>query len=275
MKWTGLILGLAIIVISNVIALVGVSVNRSGAPVQTIELTERELPMQPRDKEDSSIRLRLAWRRSAYQFFPRPAAFDFPFDRAKLQELGFDCSAATPKDPGYRQPPLREVYVLLEHEGKTWEQWQQNLPAEAERAPAPVTAAAFGGPARPFESIDGTHREGTRLFVVDASRDEEALRRKYPDPRRHLIVRGLVNSVLEGGPDPRTGIDRPYRWGGYVTQVLPPEIHLPLPYSSELAGLQPQQGGTPRTSVTLHYGHNPEPWIIAVKLLNKWILRLD
>jgi hypothetical protein len=269
MKRTGLILGLAIIVISNVIALVGVSVNRSGAPVQTIELTERELLMQPRDKEDSSIRLRLAWRRSAYQFFPRLVSYDFPFDRAKLQELGFDCSADTPKDPGYRQPPLREAYVVLEHEGKAWEQWQQNLPAEVEKAPAPATPATFGGPARPFESIDGTHREGTRLFVVDASKDEAALRAKYPDPRRYLIVRALVNSALEGGLDPRTGGDRPYRWGGYVSQVLPPEIHVPLPYSRELAGLSPQQGGAPRYSVTLQYGHNLEPWVAAVKLLNK------
>jgi hypothetical protein len=273
MKRTGLILGLAIIVISNVIALVGVSVNRSGAPVQTIELTERELLMQPRDKEDSSIRLRLAWRRSAYQFFPRLASydfqFDFPFDRAKLQELGFDCSADTPKDPGYRQPPLREAYVVLEHEGKAWEQWQQNLPADAQTAPAPATAPAFAGPARPFESLEGTHREGTRLFVADASKDEEALRRKYPDPRRHLIVRALVNSVLVGGPNPRTGVDRPYQWGGYVEQVRPPEIHVPLPYSRELAGLSPQQGGAPRYSVTLHYGHNLEPWIADVKLLNR------
>jgi len=267
MKWTGLILGLTVIMISNVIALVGVSINRSEAPVQTIVLTERELPMQPRDKEDSSIRLRLAWKRSVYQFFPRVAPYDFPFDRTKLQELGFDCTAATDKDPGYRQPLQREVYVALEYEGKSWEQWQKSLPAEPGISGPQAPSSSSNGPTRPFESTDGTNRQGTRLFVVDASHNREALRQKYPDQSRYMIVRGLVAAVLEGGPDPRTNAARPYQWGGFVSEILPPEIHVPLPYSQELAGHPVQSGGTPRYSVTLHYGQKLEPWVVTVKTL--------
>lgn len=68
--------------------------NRSGGPQACLELTARELAMQPRGREDSMLALRLNWR--------APGWLE---DAAKLRELGVD--------PAAPRPQSRDVYAIL------------------------------------------------------------------------------------------------------------------------------------------------------------------
>jgi hypothetical protein len=251
MKTKALFLGLVVILASNAVLLIRVARNRSGGPIQTIELTERELPLMPRGEEDSSVSLRVAWRP---YFFRWPdnnridENMEGKFDNEKLQTLGFDCGTADEKSPYFRVPLRRLLYVALEY--------RENLPEE------PAGQASPTQPGARQRSAAEMNPAQSRLIVVDAGRSFEQLRLKYPDPRTHLIVRGLI--MASTVHDPRSASD-PY-WLGRVTAVLPPEIHVPLPYSTEFNRMAAEDRRLSRYSVTLHYGRNMEPWIGSITL---------
>lgn len=267
MKRLGLISAMAVILIANAVAFLGIRENRKGEPVQTIELTERELPIQYRDRDDSSIRLRLAYRRSSCQFYPRPNSCDFPFDHSKLEELGFDCSSQKGTDREFRHPLMRVAFVALEYEGDAWRRWLENLPEKSveieESKPAPDKPSESSAP---WDSTGGTVREGTRLFVLDTARTYDSLRQKYPDPKV-LIVRAVIRAVLEDGSDSKTTPSGSSLWAGYVEKILPSEIYVPLPFSRDMAKLPPRRGGKPRYRVVLSFGSRMEPWIESLTLL--------
>lgn len=264
MKRTGLILGIVIILVCNGIALIEVARNRSGAPVQTIELTERELPLLNQDLENSGVDLRVNWIQAALS--PR----SWSFDQTQLEAAGF----SFPVPPGTRTQGFaflpREAYVALEHEGPRWEEWRQ----QAKRQGSPA-AVQTGGTTPSFvadETIIDGHptRFGSNfwpgLFVVDASKDMSALRRRYPDPGKYLIVRAVLMARTEAVKDLQTGEVTSYKYSGRVVQIMPDVIHVPLPYSRLISSLKPRTEGEPRYTVTLKYGNSLEPWVSAVTL---------
>jgi hypothetical protein len=267
MKSSGLISAMAVILIANTIVYLGIRENRQGEPVQIIELTERELPIQYRDRDDSSIRLRLAYRRSSCQFYPRPNSCDFPFDLGKLQELGFDCSSQKRTDREFRHPLMRVAFVALEYEGFAWRRWLENLPEKSTEIEDSKPAAANASESSAqWDSTGGTVREGTRLFVLDAAQSYDSLRQKYPDPKV-LIVRALIRAVLEDGSDSKNTPSGSFLWAGYVEKILPSEIFVPLPFSGDMAKLAPRREGRPRYRVALSFGSRMEPWIESLTLL--------
>ncbi len=152
MKRRGLLAAAALVVIANAIALVGVARNRASA-LQTIDLTERELPLGYQGEENSGIDLHLA-----IDYEPGVGSFD----AAELQEMGFPAADLA-----------RPVYVALEYDGPGW----QALAAK-ERETRTVAASVILGQ--------------SRLIPVDASRSADALLTKYGSTGRHLIVRGTV-----------------------------------------------------------------------------------
>ncbi len=151
--------GLAVVVLSNAVLLVRVAGNRSGGPVQTMELTDTELPMMPREPEDTSVSLRIAWR----PFYGGMSGSQVPrdrgvtFDPEKLRTLGFRLSTPDQKSPDFRAPQRRLLFVALEY--------------SADRSETP-----------------------SRLRAVDAAASYDELRARYPDAQRHLIVRGIVDA---------------------------------------------------------------------------------
>jgi hypothetical protein len=240
MKRSGLILGIAIILATNAIALIMAAKNRSGAPLQTIELTERELGLQIMGQENSGVAMRLNWHRQNEDTF---------LDRAKLEAIGFDCrlpEGAAAKDVS---PLPRAAYVALEYEGKAWEQWSQR--PESEKRPNQYS------PQPSFAS---------RLFPVDVSRSFSELRNRYPDRSKFLIVAAVVRARIQDVGDQKTGTPKPDRIVGFVAAVLPSDINVPLPYAKLLSSLKTPAGQEPRYLVTLQYGSNLEPWVSSVKL---------
>ena len=216
MKRWGVVGSMAVVVAANVYVLIGVAMDRAGGVVQKIELTERELPIWGTSEDNTGIAVRL-W----HGRIPRA---DRTFDRAKLTELGFDCSTP-PADPSaewrYRKAAWRRAFVVMEYRG---------------------SADAAGAD------------RSSRLAAIDAGRDVAALRSKYPDQNRYLIVPGLIRLRLdyEGG--------KPGSVVGYLAPFLVSEIHVPQPYARTLAGLR----GKPY-HLTLCYGKRYEPWICGCR----------
>ncbi|HYK90232.1 MAG TPA: DUF4824 family protein [Acidobacteriota bacterium] len=245
MNRIGLLLAIALVVVGNAFVFIGVRSNRAGAPLETIELTERELVLQSQPEDNTGVTLQINW---------WPRYWPGGFDREKLQDLGFRCpSPSGPGDFERRMSP-RAAYVALEYQGPAWERWLKEQEAAAAKTPPPITAAPSH--ASGFDS-------GTRLFFVDAALDPDKLMRRYSDRRKYLIVRAVVaarftqDKVSAGS------------WHGWVAEIIPSEIHVPLPFASLLSGLSSKVGEETRYTVTLQYGRHFEPWVSDVKLLGK------
>lgn len=241
MKRSGLILAIAILLCTNAIALILAAQNRAGGPVQTIELTERELALQKLEQDNSGVGLRLNWHRQA-----EPAYFG----RAKLEAIGFDFRiprGRTGKDMLFLP---RLAYAALEYEGKAWEQWSQ-LPEAEKQQDRPDSPRRFST---------------THLFPVDISNNMAELRSRYPDQSKYLIVSATVEAKIQDIKDPKTGTILADQCVGYVLGILPSDINVPLPFSKLLAPLKPEPAQEPRYTVTLAYGRKLEPWITSVRM---------
>jgi len=192
MKHWGLLVAAAIVILTNAIALVAVARNRAGKPVETIELTQRELPAGFHLKEDTGISLRLSWNGSSFN--GNSYAW---LDRPKLEALGFDMAAAV------RNKALpRPAFVVFEYNGPAWEEWRRNYKGHLASAQS-------------------------RLIPIDADKSPASLLQKYPDRQKYLIVpcviRAFANPNDDGyGPPPE-------RFFAAVSEILPQNIHVPPP----------------------------------------------
>lgn len=251
MKLRGLLAGIALILLTNAAILAGVAWNRRGEPDAVVTLTERELhlPWNAGDEDDTGLVLRLDWN-------PRNMAgpgLPVPLPAATLRELGFRRSPP----PGRSQPP-RSAWVVLEMEGEAWRRWlaeRRRLDGE-QRRKAEESDCAAGGLDEQMEVRE------SRLVVVDAGPDREALRRRHPDRRRFVIVPGVV------GPD------------GVVSELGPESIHVPLrlrPVLDEfvkaelvkrhrIAGAE-DAPRAPRYKMDVAFGRRGEPWLLKVEKL--------
>jgi len=108
-----------------------------------------------------------------------------------------------------------------------------------------------------FEHKAPAARAGTRLFAVDVGRDPAALRQRYPDRARHVIMRSMVRAV------DALGAPRVVR--GAIVLLLPPQIYVPLPFADTLSGLGTKAAAAPRYVVTLRFGRNYEPWVTSIR----------
>jgi hypothetical protein len=207
--------GLALIALTDGVALIGVAYNRGGEPEATLRLTQRELrlPYEWRgNSENSGMALRPVWRLPQEQ-----AAGKFPdftygapvwLDEAKMRELGFDPppSAGSLDSRGtarYEKQLSREVLLVLELDGPAYrrslELTAQYLAGEeAKLAASPGDKALAARVKNAREALERETTRNSRLFVADAGRDAVALRARYPDKTRYAIVRGEVRPAYFG-----------------------------------------------------------------------------
>jgi hypothetical protein len=252
MKNRGPILGIAVILITDAVILAGVAASRAREPVQMIELSERELVLPNLSQENSGIDLRLA--------FYRPAATEgnAHLDRSILERAGFrfQIPDETPAADVFVMP--RIAFVAFEYQGKIWEQWLLQAEEEVRRAEAVPSAV------NPRKRVPA---QETRLFALDAARSSSELRARYPDQNRVLILRAVLWVRVSDVKDPATDAVTGHDFRGYVSEVLPGFIHVPLPYSRLLSGLKSRQPeDPPRYFVTLSFSDNLEPRVTGVRL---------
>jgi len=279
-----LIAGLALILSVNAVVLVGVAYNRSGEPESALLLTQRELaPPRPWgfEGENSGIALRLQWRVLREDVYEPSgmvignAGFGGAPDwlnKAKLAALGFDVANLddTPEDrKRYGKLLPKDVLLVLELDGPAWRAALERARRHLEKEE--MLLAANGGKEE-FEQrtrlaskqlLWEEHRN-SRLFVIDADLDAQALRAKYPDRSRYAIMRGQVRPQV-------SEIEKELRLVGYVNDISIDHIHVPLPYRKVLEPMLEsahanQDGSVSPSSyeVSVEFGKRFEPWITAV-----------
>ena len=262
---------LLILLVTNIVILAGVAVNRSGEPEARLSLTERELnlPYQTHT-ENSSLSLRLVWRilgegedslASAYQ----PPAW---FTTAKLKELGFSDAVTGPATDTARggDRPTKEVFIVLEFDGPAYQHALQRAEAalaQAKLDPGRTKEQAAEKIKQAEARLAEEQNSASRLFAIDAGLNPADLRQKYGEASRYTIVRGLVRPYYPGADGEESR--------GTIAAITIERIAVPLDIRRELIKLvNPDhpttgQAAAPRYAVELAYGSRHEPWITAVR----------
>ena len=273
-----LVAGLALIVVTNAIALGGVAWNRSGEPESVLKLTQREL-WEPRGyglgREEGGLQLNMRWRTLAAD--PDLALYgDFQgtpewLDQTKLASLGFDVSpppAARRAASRYDRQLPREALVVLELDGPSYQKALERARARAAKEAAKAAEGkAKSGPGSPAQmTAEFLKREETsnsRLFAVDAGRNAQALRAKYPDRARYAIVQGKVRAHYQSGRGKEP------RWTGYIEDIQNDQVNVPIEVRKAIESaprtITPATvaDGEPAFEVTVAFGKRFEPWITA------------
>ena len=196
-----LLIGVAIILAVNAIALGGVAYNRSGKPDSALQLSQRELgePAAWQRQDESGVSLHIQWRvpvriadddndlqRIAYGGYGREPDW---LDANKLAALGFDTRPPLPSTDNTdiynnHRESRREVFLVLELDGPAYRHSVDQV--------RQLTATARKEMGQAKAAFLKEEKQSTRLFAVDAGVDADALRAKYPDRAHYAIVRGTI-----------------------------------------------------------------------------------
>jgi hypothetical protein len=234
-----------------------------------MELTEREIRHYPHGNDDSSLTLLLQWQNPAaeYSYPPVPAATGF-FDRAKLQEMGFDLSVPPESKQAerfYRGQRSREVFVALEYDGAAWQQWLKDREASI------VTEVRYGPQISPDDRMRIVRETESRLVAVDVGLDPARLREKFSDRKKVMILPGRARAVLDAGPKLLRGAIAAISIDNInVAQTFRPQLenqNFSTNWRTEANGklvIDP-----PAFAATIRVGSHYEPWVAAVRTLRK------
>ena len=275
-----LLVGIALIVVTNAVVLAGVAYNRSGEPESVLRLNERELRIYYWNwpaNENSSIDVHLNWRVARVEsdddviYGGWQGALSW-LEPVQLRELGFDVEGDIESEEGaehVRRQPSRRAWVVLEHDGPAYQASLERARQKFERATALASANAGD---KEFQerlnlvraAMEREERSETRLFVIDVGRDEDALRAQYPDRQRHAIVNGRLSLMIEGNPGRR-------RVTAQVDELDVAAIRVPHMYREVVEPfVQPNaypDDHEPRFAATVNFGRRFEPWIVDLSLL--------
>jgi hypothetical protein len=105
---------------------------------------------------------------------------------------------------------------------------------------------------------------GSRLFAIDAGLDRAALRAKYPDRSRFLILKATVRPQL-------VTVDKLRRVGGYVSGLGVRQINVPFEQRPALEPALRNRNRTPKDpgipfEATVAFGQRLEPWLESVRV---------
>lgn len=261
----GLFAGLALILLTNAVALAGVWYNRQGQAESSLLLSERELlrDHEGPSRENSGLALRLDWRS------PRPADSGNRYERRPLQQeqllaLGF--APLAKDDSDYRQRHgKRRVLVVLELDGPAYQAELRRTEAELQEAsralaqlPDDEQLQVRARLAR--ENLASERQHASRLFAIDVGLDAASLRQRYPDRSRYALVPGTVRAWCDCSGNKRqltgqidqlynSSLNVPHAWRSLLAE------HLPANYSGEQR---------PGFQARVNYGQRLEPWISAI-----------
>lgn len=269
--------GAALILAVNVVALSGVAYNRSGEPDSLLRLTERELH-KPYDgwgfaRESSGLSLKLEWRvrtSDAQRDYYSVRRYGEPawLDRTKLQELGADVSRPLDTPSGkrhYQRLSSLEAFLVLELDGDAYRASLDSTRSRAERDKADAAAKPGDKAARSraessAKQFEAEETAASRLFIIDAGRDAQALRKKYADRARYAIVHGRVEPLLLGD-------DKRPRLGGRIEALSNEQVNVPVhlrPVFEGLSATDPYDTAFKgRFEATVAHGQRLEPWLVG------------
>lgn len=271
-----LIAGIALIAMTNVVALGGVAWNRGGEPESAMKLGMRELSVTRGgfNRESNGVMLNLVWRTPArdskeLSMWSYAGGGTPPWlDEAKMVELGFVApDMKTYADLSRRRGTSREVLLVLELDGPARQAQLELVRAKTAEQIDKAATQAEEPARRSIEQaqkwLEREENEFSRLFAVDAGLDRETLRRRYPDRARYAIVPGRIASAFD-----RKGQEVEMR--GYLRGVTTDTLNVPYDFRSQLADNNHSPRDNARNklkgaSVTVAFGRRLEPWIVAIE----------
>ena len=262
---------LLVLVFANGLLLWGVARNRGGTPEAELLLSGREFHVPQTWRSENSgrfLELRYQYLRSKGKdgnWFLNPW-----LDRAKLQTLDFrlpaesDTAANPDAVPRF---PQKKVFLVLELNGPAYAQALAQAGAEAEA----MRLSAGAGKEEKEEAEENLREmrdEASRLFIVDAGLDAQALRQQYPAREQYAIVPGLLH--LWRNSHPQHGEPHWYSSMGLRRQ----RIFVPLEFAGQLRNAASQASGDQLDEahapaslrVRLAFGQKLEPWIKAMTM---------
>lgn len=272
-NWTRrhtLIGGIALILLTNAVALLGVYWNRSGEPESTLKLTQRELQSPygwVMNRENSGILLRINWRiPSPDEYWPSSYYRGNPvwLDQAKMADLGFDVSPPAGMQDNLRRSTRqlgKEVLLVLEQDGPSYQQALQRArqnaaEQDAKFAALPDDKQMKDSAKRAHDEVRMEEQENSRLFAIDAGLSLVELRAKYPDRSRYAIVHAQIRTWSMGGIR------------GYIERINIDEINVPYEHHAAFDAKIRQAIGQPPSrqpfEARVAFGQRLEPWLIGV-----------
>lgn len=260
-----LLMGLAIIIGTNLVVLSGVAFNRSEEATSSLILTERELSLPyniQSQKENSGLSLSINWR--------TPSQDDKPFyynsnqmfiSKNALLALGFEQIETQHSN---RSEPL-EIYWALEFDGAL------------HRAEITKTAAKYQQLLLAYEELDNNENKlkkeqyndllirekvsNSRLFFVEAAADYKTLASTFSGQKNILIVKGLANYSYNSENE---------TYNLHLKELSVGNIMVPLEYMDVFSGLSRgnrKSTEPPRYTVNVKWGTRLEPWVVDTKRL--------
>jgi hypothetical protein len=224
--------------------------NRMGAPESMLELAPSEVELPSYDSklsDNTPLSLRLLWNVESPDGSATVA--DTPslrrvswLNRQKLEQLKINA----PIEGGSHL--LVTTLLVLELEGAAYRR------EEALICPTSLSLVAT-------THCDRRGRLATRLYVIDAGRQLEELRKLYPDRTRYAIVHGTIKIVSNSAGGDVVG---------YIDGLSNETVQGPEPLRS---AIDPADGSmlwhhlstSHSFSVSVAFGRRLEPWISSVK----------
>jgi hypothetical protein len=274
-NWTRkhtLIIGLALILMTNAVALLGVYWNRAGEPESQLALTQRELQQNygwGMYHENSGVTLRIVWRVPTEQRswnFAYTGGNPVWLDKDKMASLGFDVNPPKEMQSNFRwasRQLSREVLLVLELDGPAFQKSLQQAQQFADEQDAKLAARPNDKSLQQIAKAahDQARMEedsNSRLFAVDAGLDLDDLREQYPDRNRYAIVRAQVR------PSYLSGLDK---FTGNIDKLSIDEINVPYEFHSAFdTRVGPATTGQKSGNWTFEvdFGQRLEPWITGI-----------
>ncbi|KGJ96908.1 DUF4824 family protein [Colwellia psychrerythraea] len=257
-----LLIGLTILIGTNLAALGGVVYNQMSDATAQLTLTERELSLpynSGAQKENSGISLSINWRTPTGEnetYYPYNSR-DVKLTIAELLALGF---AQTDIKDNY-WVESRELYWAFEFDGalhkaeiiKAEDKYQAAI-ATYEEQPNDTSSRKKN---EYSESLEREKTNNSRLFFIEASADYESLADKFSGQKNILIVKGLAKPYYNN--------DKTYSL--MLKHLSVSNIMVPLEYSDALSHLKRvdrRDITPPRYAVDISWGSRLEPWITNI-----------
>lgn len=251
------LIGFAIVVISNIMALSGVALNRMGTEETRIILSNRELSLDWSSRENSGLSMSLDWRvlnTESWDIYGSGRWSELAWlNEEKLSALGFDVGKLRnyldPKTGKIKRPLVKKAYIVLELGGQPY--------AEAVKRAEDYLAKAKKDKDESeiehiLKRITGVRESDSRLFAIDAGIDPVSLRRQYSDKSRFLILKGVIEPRLYGSI-----------LLGRIKSLGVESMHVPLAIRDSFDADRES-----RFSVELVVGARYEPWIESIHPMN-------
>ncbi len=230
-----------LLLLTNIVVLAGVAYNRSGDPLLTIELTERELPIvvsASSKDENSGTTLSLKWHILSSDKDPEYLSTTYGssawLDDEKLTELGFDMKKFKSEPDKYRHRTSHlatEAVLVLEYQGDAYLKALAFVKEKEEQlrlmvAEYPGDEGLANDLNNYVEQLTRLKVSQSRLYVVDAGLDVQALMDKYAGKNNYLLARGEIG--LGWNEDDVSG---------RISQLYIRQVHVPMPLSEQLITL--------------------------------------